>query len=1227
MRYFFTLLVVVTALLPAVAQSNFWQDFDESRIFLPENAEIEISAKKYRILSLDFDALRATLEDAPMEFTPEAAENPIRTYLPLPNGEMELMEVVESPVMAPELAAKFPSIRAFVARSVNNKLISARLDYSPKGFNAVISTPEGRAFVNPYATEQTRFCISYFYKDIIIDPETVPELSCGFTAFDEEEELDWAQQQALSEQANLSFRNNNEVVPLREYRLALACTGEYGAAKGGTVEAVMATYNTALSLLNQIFQLEFASRMVLIPGVENVIYLDPNTDPYIDANNGEALLDQNTEALAMFFPVSAYDVGHVFTMACEDVGGIAGGTICSFNKARGVTCHYNNINVIVTQVMAHEIGHQFSCGHSWNNCPPILEQLSSANAFEPGSGSTIMSYQGSCGINDINNVPLPGGDYYNIGSLEDFIFYARQGGGAGEDCGTTILTDNHQPVITLPYEDGFWIPISTPFELDCETEDIDGDALTYCWEQYDLGPNTNVGSPIMDSPLFRSFPPTPDSKRVFPRMQKIVGNYSDVYEVLPTYERNLTFQVTVRDNNPMYGGVVWEKVAFQSDGSAGPFLVSSPNTSDVSWKVGDYEEVTWDVANTDNNRVKGYYVDIKLSVDGGYTYPYTLVSNTPNDGSAFVTVPDAISNTARIRVEASDNIFFDISNEDFEIEEATEPGYTFDINPVAVPLYCAPNGPITVDILSSSILGYDSTLTLNLIGDLPSYATASFAETTITAGSSTTLTIDFDDFIGRDTIDLMVEAVEENANSILRELRIVALSNNFSGLAMESPVDGATSIVFTTDFSWTEVTAASTYDIEIATSPSFAPSTIVETASGLEVTDYSPEFIFDENTIYYWRIRPVNDCGPQEYLVPFAFQTSTVDCAINVPQDLPIALPNNPTVRTSNIFVPTNGTISDLNITDLNITYNPVNSIRITLVSPAGTEAILFDQNCLNTGSINLEFDDEAPNDIICPPIGGNPMRPENPLSVFDGEDTFGDWMLEVRVVTSGFGGGSINNWNIEFCATVSLTPPSLIRNETLAVPPGQSNVISTDYLEVQDEASTPADIRYVLITVPSNGQLYRAGDNEPLTPGEIFTQETINSFNLSYVHDGSATTEDKFYFLVENELGGWIPSQVFNIEIDENAVVNTDDLNINNSIELFPNPANKMAQLRLQQPLSEDGQIYLRNTQGQIVQSLTMKAGATALEINTSKQAAGVYLVEVHSGENVLSKKLMIQH
>lgn len=1221
MRFTLTLFFAIVGLMNTNAQASFWQDFEEASIFLPQNAEREVSATHYRTLSLEFEALKAALQRAPMEFTAEAISEPIQLHLPLPNGDMALMEVVESPVMAPELAAKFPQIRSYTARGVKNKLLSARFDYSPLGFNAIVSTPEGRVLISPLATEQTRFYASYYSKDILIDSDAYPPLSCGFNDFDLEEELDLQQQITLSEQTNLSFRNN-DVVPLRKYRVALVCTGEYGNAKGGTVEAVMATFNSAMNLINAIFQPEFASRMELIPGNEALVHLDPNTDPFVNANVGGALLEQNKNYLNSIVPFTSYDLGHIFTMSCTDVGGVAGGTVCSENKARGVTCHYTNLNFIVTQVMAHEIGHQFSCGHSWNNCPPSLDQLSSSNAFEPGSGSTIMSYQGSCG--SANNIPGPPGVYYNIGSLEDFIFFAREGGGSL--CGETILTDNHQPVIELPYEDGFYIPISTPFELDVEAEDIDGDALTYCWEQYDLGPNTNLGNPIFNSPLFRSFPPNSNSKRVFPQLTKIIQNTSDVYEVLPTYERDLTFRVTVRDNNPDYGGAVWDGVAFKADETAGPFRVTSPNTSSTTWKVGEYREVTWNVANTDNDKVKCNFVNIKLSLDGGFTYPVTLLENTPNDGSSFVTVPDELTNEARIRVEAANNIFFDISNSNFFIEAATEPAYTVEVTPSTVPLYCYPDEPIDIDIITGSILGYDSTLTLSLLGELPDYVTPIFGTTSLTAGESTTLSLEVGDFTGRDTLNLQVQATTPGQSTSLRELNIIILSNDFSDLAMTTPVNGQTDILFTTDFSWTAVDNANSYDIQIATSPSFAPETILETATGLTETTYTPESILEENEIYFWQIRPSNDCGTSAYLAPFAFQTSTVDCVVNNPLDLPIALPNNTTVRTSNIFIPTNGVISDLNLADIEIIYQPINSLEIKLISPAGTEVVLFDQNCLNTGTISLDFDDEAPSGIQCPPISGNPAQPENPLSIFDGEDTFGDWKLQVRIVTSGFGGGSINSWNIEFCATADLTAPTLIRNETLPVPPGQGNTITKDFLEVTDESSAPEGVKYTLLTVPANGQLFRAGDNEALAAGETFTQQTIQSFNLTYVHDGSNTTEDAFQFIVENEEGGWIPNQTFNIEIDEGAVVNTNTLDTDAQMVLFPNPAQDKVNLQLSVASSGDMDLNLLSVEGKVLKNFEFPVGEKDFSISTAELPSGIYFITLAGETGSITRKLVIQ-
>ena len=100
--------------------------------------------------------------------------------------------------------------------------------------------------------------------------------------------------------------------------------------------------------------------------------------------------------------------------------------------------------------------------------------------------------------------------------------------------------------------------------------------------------------------------------------------------------------------------------------TAGPFKVTSPNTG-VSWAGGSPQTITWDVANTTLPPVSVANVNIRLSTDGGQTFPTILAANTPNDGSELVTIPGGPSTTARVKVEAVGNIFFDLSDANFSI--------------------------------------------------------------------------------------------------------------------------------------------------------------------------------------------------------------------------------------------------------------------------------------------------------------------------------------------------------------------------------------------------------------------------------------------------------------------------------------------------------------------------------------------------------------------------------
>ena len=64
----------------------------------------------------------------------------------------------------------------------------------------------------------------------------------------------------------------------------------------------------------------------------------------------------------------------------------------------------------------------------------------------------------------------------------------------------------------------------------------------------------------------------------------------------------------------------------------------SPNTADVIWTAGEEVDITWDVANTDNDLVRCEAVNIFLSTNGGNSFDHLLLANALNDGHAKVVV-------------------------------------------------------------------------------------------------------------------------------------------------------------------------------------------------------------------------------------------------------------------------------------------------------------------------------------------------------------------------------------------------------------------------------------------------------------------------------------------------------------------------------------------------------------------------------------------------------------
>ena len=648
-----------------------------------------------RDLRLNSLAMRRLLEQAPAESLRAADERSLELPLPMPDGSMIRFSVVQSPVLEPLLAAKYPEIRTFTGQSIDDPTVTMRCDLTPLGFHAtVVGTAQGVVSIHPpESQEPSDRYISYFGMAAGGGPEAI---SCDFRdplgnsgATSAGHNPDHAQYREA--EANSPLAASYQVgESLRTFRIAVAATWEYSNSfGGGTTAGTVASITTWLNGVNAIYEREMAIRLRLVDA-PTIIYSTERgftsaSDPFSNGSNG-TLLGQAGPVFASYGAAN-FDVGHVLGtggggvaylgVVCRD-STVSGGPV----KGLGVSSLGGSLgNSGGIYVIAHELGHQFGAYHTFNgtsgNCGG--SNRTGNSAFEPGSGMTIMSYAGGCGPDNIV-LSATGTLRFHVGSLRQMFAHLE---GVGR-CFTSANTSNSPPTVSAGPD--YTIPVGTPFELRATGSDpdaADNASLTYVWEQTDPGlsfsnpPYTDSGDPSSTTrPIFRSYAPVSSPVRVFPSLNYILNNANvppDTVnglrsaESLPAVGRVLNFGVALRDNRSGGGGLAEDGVRLTVAAGTGPFRVTAPNTA-ISWTGGTTPNVTWQVSNTNLSPINCSQVRISLSTDGGQTFPIILSAATPNDGSEAVTVPSGISTTqARIRVEAVGNIFFDISDVPFTI--------------------------------------------------------------------------------------------------------------------------------------------------------------------------------------------------------------------------------------------------------------------------------------------------------------------------------------------------------------------------------------------------------------------------------------------------------------------------------------------------------------------------------------------------------------------------------
>lgn len=620
---------------------------------------------EYRKFHLDLSSLQQMSG-------PQGSEQ-FRLTLPLPEGgETEFM-LEDSGVLPRELAERFPDIRSLKGFDADGREL--RLDISELGAHGVVFDNQGEWSIQPTNTSGKHSGGSGEYLFKRTAARVAPVGAFSWNALRKPR---WDGKTGGG--SGLPIGNHH-----REYRLAVAAPSAYTKAFGGTVGRGLASVVEAVNRVNAVFERDLGIHLTLVKDNHRLIFTDPASDPYI-APAGENTWDfarsQNPATLDRLIGSENFDVGHLVDM---DAGGgeAEPASVCSDKKAYAYSGVINvaedgsaSLDKDFIDTLIHEIGHQFAADHTFNGCGREGD-----GPYEPGSGSTIMSYAGECfvlhpdatyAVNRLHDLQKEKDAYFHGKTIEEVRAYVA---GHADKCGITRNNPSPPPVIARDGVDSaIFIPARTPFYLEGRATSANPAArLTYAWEQIDLGPEQAEAELLRDTgqgPIFRSFPPTPSGTRIFPRLGAILGEETlGLGEAFPETTRELNFRLTVRDNLGKHASTSFIERKIQVLDTGRAFAVTAPSTGS-RWRMGSLQLVRWDVAGTAQSPIACRQVRIDLSLDGGHTYlPTPLRAAAANTGRARVLVPrtSADATQARVRVGCNGNTFFAVSAGNFSI--------------------------------------------------------------------------------------------------------------------------------------------------------------------------------------------------------------------------------------------------------------------------------------------------------------------------------------------------------------------------------------------------------------------------------------------------------------------------------------------------------------------------------------------------------------------------------
>jgi len=973
------------------AQETYWSISSSATISTTAIANVSAAARAPLGPQKNLDSQNYSLDlDAFLKALKASEEHKTPIYFPNLKGVLEPYTIEKQSVFSPALAAKYPDITSYKGISTSLDGATVFFAVSFKGISVTVHRQKEQSekqlvFIQKRNGDKT-------YK-LFTDKLNTADKNFVCKTFAD----------GFIEKLGVSSAGFAAKTTVKKYRLAVSASGEYTQYHGGEVSGALAAINETVTRVNAIFEFDLGVQLELVEATTNVIYTDPETDPYGDSLNMEI---QST--LTANIGEENYDLGHLFHR--DNNNGNAGyvGAVCKDNKKGSAysSGQFPEGDTYDIDFVAHEMGHQFGANHTWS-----YESEGTQVQVEPGSGSTIMSY---AGIVSGENVAGNASDYFHALSILQINQYLLQSA-----CGTSVITENETPVIT-PLR-SYNLPIATPFLLRGFATDLDSlNSLSYSWEQGDngvvsaavFGPQNPVGA------AFRSLPPKGVPERYFPSLSNVSLNRltSDQpalsqWETLATTARSYDFYFTVRDNAPSGAGVAIAKTTLKVMHQIGPFVIQSQNQP-KAYQGGDKMSVLWDVARTNGPELDTKTLTALLSENGGLSFTKTLATGILNDGAVDLILPNLAIEKARILLKAENNPFFAVNMANFSI--ISKPLSLFFVQ-------------TEIGVCKSASLNIEGQIQFetplqNPVVSFEGIPAGVTINSTIGTLSATTMPLELSVLTssaaapGTYSITVSV-AAESQTQSVGITLNI--WNENFENLTVSETLKEQINVFPDQMLQWNEIAGATLYEFQLATNINFGDLTYAST------TPFNKAYVngLSAGITYYWRVKPKNNCASGFFSEPFSFKIATVDCKSNITPLLPVVIgSSDPNTVQATIEFKEDLPLTDLEVS-LDIDHSFLSDLVVKLYSPSGKVVVLVANSCGAGENIQAIFSDAGAS-FICdskPAISGL-VKPLGTFEIFRGESIKGLWRLEVEDVAEA-DGGSLNSFGMKVCVSGSFRP------------------------------------------------------------------------------------------------------------------------------------------------------------------------------------------------------------